>query len=64
MKSKLTNLIETRKIMALLVILLFIALSLLNRLDKDFIQTVIISVIAYYFGKATALDQQKKGEDK
>lgn len=59
MKNKLSALIEVRKITALLVVFLFIAMSLMNRLEINFIQTVIISVVSYYFGKSTALDKQK-----
>lgn len=60
MKEKLSALIEVRKITALLIVLLFIALSLMEKLEINFIQTVIISVVSYYFGKSTALD--KSGE--
>jgi hypothetical protein len=56
MKGKLSALIEVRKITALLIVLLFITLSLMKVLEVNFIQTVIISVVSYYFGKSTALD--------
>jgi hypothetical protein len=59
MREKLSALIEVRKITALLVVLLFITLSLMKVLEVNFIQTVIISVVSYYFGKSTALDVQK-----
>lgn len=57
MKDKLSALIEVRKITALLIVLLFIVLSLMKVLEVNFIQTVIISVVSYYFGKSTALDK-------
>ncbi|HWL12286.1 MAG TPA: hypothetical protein VNQ57_04795 [Ureibacillus sp.] len=57
MKSKLAALIETRKLIALSTILLFIILSIMNVLEVQFIQTVIISVISFYFGKAQSLDK-------
>lgn len=60
MKNKLAALIETRKLIALLTILLFIVLSIMGLLEVQFIQTVIISVISFYFGKAQSLDG--KGE--
>lgn len=62
MKIKLAALIETRKLIALSTILLFIILSIMSVLEVQFIQTVIISVISFYFGKAQSLD--KVGESK
>ena len=59
MKNKISNLIEVRKITALLVVFLFVVLSFTGKLETNFIQTVIISVVAYYFGKSTALDKAK-----
>jgi hypothetical protein len=60
MKQKLSALIEVRKITALLIVLLFVTLSLMKVLEVNFIQTVIISVVSYYFGKSTALDRSDK----
>jgi hypothetical protein len=60
MKQKLSALIEVRKITALLIVLLFVTLSLMKVLEVNFIQTVIISVVSYYFGKSTALDRGDK----
>lgn len=57
MKTKLAALIETRKLIALSTILLFIVLSVMGVLEVQFIQTVIISVISFYFGKAQSLDR-------
>lgn len=57
MKTKLAALIETRKLIALSTILLFIVLSLMRVLEVQFIQTVIISVVSFYFGKAQSLDK-------
>lgn len=62
MKTKLSALIETRKLIALSTILLFIILSIMNVLEVQFIQTVIISVVSFYFGKAQSLD--KVGDSK
>lgn len=61
MKEKLSALIEVRKITALMIVLLFIVLSLMKVLEVNFIQTVIISVVSYYFGKSTALDAPREG---
>lgn len=60
MKEKLSALIEIRKITTLLIVALFIILSLMKVLEVNFIQTVIISVVSYYFGKSTALDKSDK----
>lgn len=62
MKEKLSALIEVRKITALLIVMLFIILSLMEVLEVNFIQTVIISVVSYYFGKSTALDTAREGK--
>lgn len=53
MKGKLSALVEVRKLIALVVICLFVALSLLGRLEVNFIQTVIIAIISFYYGKTT-----------
>lgn len=60
MKNKFTNLLEVRKLMALLSMLLFIILSLLGRLEVAFIQTVIITIVSFYFGKSMG-DNNNKG---
>jgi hypothetical protein len=62
LKQKLSNLIEVRKITALLIVMLFIALSFQGVLEIVFIQNIIISVVAFYFGKSTALDKPRKDE--
>ncbi len=60
MMKKLQALIEVRKLIALSTILLFVALALLDRLEVAFIQTVIISIVSFYFGKTSAVNE--KGE--
>ncbi len=57
MKEKLSKLIEVRKIIAFVTIILFVILSLKGVLQTDFIQNVILTVIAFYFAKSTALDK-------
>ncbi|PIC73356.1 hypothetical protein [Sporosarcina sp. P17b] len=59
MQKKLANLIEVRKIIALGTLALFVVLSVMGNLEVQFIQTAIISVISFYFGKTT---EQGKGE--
>lgn len=58
MKNKLVALLEVRKLMALATTTLFIALALMGSLEVAFIQTVIISVISFYFGKTTTINEK------
>jgi Na+/proline symporter len=60
MRKKLSALLEVRKIIALSVIILFIILSLKNVLQTDFIQTVIVTIVSFYFAKSTALDKSNE----
>ncbi|GMQ64323.1 hypothetical protein [Vallitalea maricola] len=57
MKEKLTSLLEVRKIIAILVVILFIVLSITGSIDADKSYSVILMVVAFYFGKSTALDK-------
>lgn len=59
MKEKLSALIEVRKIIALLITLLFIGLSITGSISSDKTFEVVLIVIAFYFGKSTALDKPK-----
>lgn len=61
MMKKLTSLLEVRKLMALSIILVFGAMALTEKLEMNFVQTVIISVISFYFGKTSNINE--KGED-
>ena len=63
MKNKLSALIEVRKIIAFITMAVFVFLSLKGVLQIDFIQNVILMVIAFYFAKSTALDKSD-GENK
>ncbi|MGA4517185.1 hypothetical protein ACPA0F_07845 [Solibacillus silvestris] len=60
MKQKLVLLMEVRKLIALSSVLLFVILSLIGKLQVDFIQTVIITVISFYFGKTTEAVKDSK----
>ncbi|MFJ3387748.1 hypothetical protein [Lysinibacillus sp. NPDC086135] len=57
MKNKISALIEVRKLIALFTILLFVTLSLMGKLETNFIQTVVISVISFYFGKTSNIKE-------
>ncbi|MCT4542912.1 MAG: hypothetical protein N4A63_05180 [Vallitalea sp.] len=57
MKEKLQNLLEVRKIIALMVTLLFVVLSLMGAIGPEKAFEVVLMVIAFYFGKSTALDK-------
>ncbi|HIE5758964.1 TPA: hypothetical protein ACXNW8_001298 [Clostridium botulinum] len=57
---------EVRKLIALSVTGLFIALALLGKMDTKLVEYVVTTVIAFYFAKSTALDspntENTKGE--
>ncbi|GMQ61523.1 hypothetical protein [Vallitalea maricola] len=57
MKEKLTALLEVRKIIALIVAILFFILSMMGAITLDKAFEVVLMVIAFYFGKSTALDK-------
>jgi len=57
MREKLISLLEVRRIISLLVTFLFIALAFMGKLDGEFIQNIVMLVIAFYFAKQTALDK-------
>lgn len=57
MREKLQALLEVRKIIALLITILFVTLSTLGKIDADKSYSIIIMVVAFYFGKSTALDK-------
>lgn len=57
MKEKLQALLEVRKIIALLITILFIILCLTGEIAADKAFYIVSTVIAFYFGKSTALDK-------
>lgn len=61
MIKKVTNLFEVRKMMALAIVVLFCTLAVMQTIEVQFVQTVIISVISFYFGKTTEI--KEKGGD-
>lgn len=60
MKDKLAALIETRKIIAFAILIVFCYLSMSGKIDAKITEYVIVSVISFYFGKSTALDRPSK----
>lgn len=57
MKTKLAALIEVRKIIAFVAMAVFVILALKGDLQTEFIENVVLMVIAFYFAKSTALDK-------
>ena len=51
--KKLTNLIEVKKVIALLVVIVFCILALYNKIDPSIYTNVVTLVIGYYFGQST-----------
>ncbi|HID0815690.1 hypothetical protein [Clostridium botulinum] len=66
MLKRIQALMEVRKLIALSVTGLFIALALLGKMDTKLVEYVVTTVIAFYFAKSTALDspntENTKGE--
>lgn len=60
MKSKITSLIEVRKLITLAFALLFIYLAIRSMVSADYVESIITMVIGYYFGRSTALDKGDK----
>ncbi|MPM91952.1 hypothetical protein SDC9_139086 [bioreactor metagenome] len=56
MIQRLSKLIEVRKLIALSITALFIALALMGKIDMKLVEYVVTTVIAFYFAKSTALD--------
>lgn len=57
MLEKVTKLIEVKKIIALLITLVFVVLSLKGALNTQEIMTIVTSVIFFYFGQSTAKEK-------
>lgn len=51
--KKLTNLIEVKKVIALLVVIVFCILALSNKINPSIYTNVVTLVIGYYFGQST-----------
>ena len=59
MKEKLSALLEVRKIIALVIVFVFVFLAVTGKLNSDKAFEIILMVITYYFAKSTALDMPK-----
>lgn len=51
--NKLTNLIEVKKVIALLVVIVFCILALCDKIDPSIYTNVVTLVVGYYFGQST-----------
>ena len=51
--KKLTNLIEVKKVIALLVVIVFCILALCNKIEPYIYTNVVTLVVGYYFGQST-----------
>lgn len=60
--KKWNDLVEVRKLIALLLTLLFVYMAAAGKIPPEQSLTVILMVISYYFGKSTALDRPPGGD--
>lgn len=51
--TKLTNLIEVKKIIAIMVILVFCILSARGTISAEQFSTVAVMIVSFYFGQST-----------
>ena len=51
--NKLTNLIEVKKIIALLVVIVFCVLALCDKINPSVYTNLVTLVVGYYFGQST-----------
>ena len=51
--NKLTNLIEVKKVIALLVVIVFCILALCDKINPSIYTNVVTLVVGYYFGQST-----------
>lgn len=51
---KLTDLIEVKKIIALIVVIVFCWLAVAGRVDTAIFTSVVTLIVGYYFGQSTA----------
>lgn len=57
--AKLITLLEVRKLITFVIVLVFVIMSLSGSLNVNFIENVILMTVSYYFAKSTALDNNK-----
>ncbi|OXS73208.1 hypothetical protein B1B04_13045 [Lysinibacillus sp. KCTC 33748] len=58
--EQLAKLLEIRNIIALSVSMLFVVLSLSGVLQVDFIQSIIMAVVIFFFAKGSSYDETRK----
>lgn len=51
--KKLTNLIEVKKLIALVVVFVFCGLAMVDKVDAVVFTNVVTLVVGYYFGQST-----------
>lgn len=51
--KKLTNLIEVKKLIALVVVFVFCGLAIVDKVDTVVFTNVVTLVVGYYFGQST-----------
>lgn len=51
--KKLTNLIEVKKLIALVVVFVFCGLAMVDKVDTVVFTNVVTLVVGYYFGQST-----------
>lgn len=60
--TKITNLIEVKKLIALTVVLVFCSLAIAGKVDTAVFTNVVTLVVGYYFGQSTTrqtINEQK-----
>lgn len=60
--TKITNLIEVKKLIALTVVLVFCFLAIVGKVDTAVFTNVVTLVVGYYFGQSTTrqtINEQK-----
>ena len=60
--TKITNLIEVKKIIALLVVSVFCGLAIADKVDTTVFTSVVTLVVGYYFGQSTVKGINNKEE--
>ena len=59
MKNAIVNLLKIKSLMTIAVMVVFVILSLQDKLDKAFTASVISAVITFYFSKKDDKDETK-----
>lgn len=62
--TKLTNLIEVKKIIALMVVTVFCIMAYAGKVDVNTFAPIVTLVVGYYFGQSTTRSTLKEVEHK